>query len=113
MATEAAVKELLDRIVTKLDEVGPYVAEDWGGSVQFIFPDLGIGWWLKMAMDGTVESLEQKTDEEAATGVVEIDSDAFIGIYAGTISSTEARTLGRMRTRKSLDALMKVIVPTL
>jgi hypothetical protein len=113
MATKAAIEEWLGKIVTKLNEVGPYVADEWGGSVQFIFPDLGTGWYLKMAMDGTVESLEEKIDEGAATGVVEIDSDVFIAIYEKRMSSTEARTLGKMRTRKSLDALIKVIVPSL
>lgn len=113
MATKAAVQEWLDTIVAKLNDIGPYVADDWGGSVQFIFPDLGTGWRLKMAMDGTVESLEEKIDEEASSGVVEIDSDTFIGIYEKRITSTEARTLGKMKTRKSLDALIKVVAPTL
>jgi hypothetical protein len=113
MATKAAIEEWLAKIVAKLNEVGPYVADEWGGSVQFIFPDLGTGWRLKMAMDGTVESLVEEIDEEASTGVVEIDSDTFIAIYEKRMSSTEARTLGKMRTRKSLDALIKVIVPSL
>ncbi|RPJ27620.1 MAG: hypothetical protein EHM35_14125 [Planctomycetaceae bacterium] len=113
MATKEAVKDQLDKIVTKLEEVGPYVAEDWGGSVQFIFPDLDAAWFLQMAMDGTVESLVEKIDEEAATGVVEMHSDAFIGVYAKTMSTDEARAKGQMRTRKSMEALIKVIAPTL
>jgi hypothetical protein len=113
MATKAEVQEWLDTIVKKLNEVGPYVAEDWGGSVQFIFPDLGTGWRLKLAMDGTVESLEEKIDEEASTGVVEMDSDTFIGIYEKRVESMEARAMGKLKTRKSLDALIKVVVPTL
>jgi hypothetical protein len=113
MATKEAVKAQLDKIVEKLEEVGPYVAEDWGGSVQFIFPDLDTGWFLQMAMDGTVESLVEEIDEEAATGVVEMHSDAFIGVYEKTLSTDEARAMGKMRTRKSMEALIKVIAPTL
>jgi len=113
MATKEAVKGWLDRIVEKLEEIGPYVAEDWGGSVQFIFPDLDTAWFLQMAMDGTVESLEEKLDEAAATGVVEMHSDAFVGVYEKTMTTDEARAKGQMRTRKSMDALIKVIAPTL
>jgi len=113
MATKEAVKEQLDKIVEKLEEVGPYVAEDWGGSVQFIFPDLDTAWFLQMAMDGTVESLEEKLDEDAATGIVEMYSDAFLGVYAKTTTTDEARAKGQMRTRKSMEALIKVIAPTL
>jgi len=34
-------------MIDKLNEVGPYTAADWGGSVQLVFPDLGTGWLLK------------------------------------------------------------------
>ncbi len=67
-------------MVDKLSEVGPDVAADWGGSVLYLFPDLHTGWLLKMAMDGTVESWDEKIDEEAASGVLEMDSDTWVGV---------------------------------
>ena len=102
----------MDTIVDRLNEVGPYVAADWGGSVQFVFPDLNTGWLLKMAMDGTVESCAEKIDEGAANGVVEVDSDTFVGIYSKKISTGEARASGKMQVRKSLDALVKILPST-
>ena len=111
MATKEEMQKLLDGIVDKMNEVGPYVADDWGGSVQFIFPDLNTGWILKMAMDGTVEFLEEKIDEDFADGVLELDSDILVGIMNKTISTMEVKTDGRMKLRKSLEALGKVMLP--
>jgi hypothetical protein len=113
MADKAEVQKWMDIIVQRLNDVGPYVAADWGGAVQFIFPDLGTGWFLKMAMDGTVESCEEKIDEASANGVVEIDSDIFVGIYNKTVSQAEARASGKIKARGSLDAMLKVWVPTI
>ncbi len=112
MATRAEVKKWLDTIVEKLNDFGPAVASGWGGSVQFIFPDLKTGWMLKLKMDGTVESLVEKIDEKNANGVVETNSDTFIDIYEKRIAPTEARASGAMQCRKSLDALVKVLATT-
>jgi putative sterol carrier protein len=66
-----------------------------------------------MAIDGTVESCEEKIDEASANGVVEIDSDIFVGIYNKTVSQAEARASGKIKARGSLDAMLKVWVPTI
>ena len=112
MADKAEVQKYMDGIIEKLNEVGPIIAEDWGGSVQFVVPDLDTGWLLQMAMDGTVESCDEKVDEEAATGVVEMDSDTFVAIYTKAVSPMEASAQGKVKTRKSLDALIKILVPS-
>ncbi len=112
MAKKAVVKKWMDTIVERLNDMGPFVCKDWGGSVQFIFPDLKTGWFLKMKMDGSVESLVEKIDEKAASGTVETDSDTFIGIYEKTIGPSEAMASGKMKARGSLEALMKVLAPT-
>ena len=112
MAEKAEVEKWMETIVERLNDVGPYVAADWGGSVQFIVPDLGTGWLLKMAMDGTVESCDEKIDEEVASGVVEMDSDTFVAIYTKATTAMEATAQGKVKTRKSMDALVKVLVPS-
>ena len=94
------MEKWIGTIVEKLNDVGPYVAPDWGGSVQFVVPDLGTGWLLQMAMDGTVESCDEKVDEEAATGVVEMDSDTFVAIYTKTMTPMEGTAQGKVKTRK-------------
>lgn len=111
MATKEELVKWLQIVVDKLNEVGPYTAADWGGSVQLIFPDLGTGWLLKFAMDGTVESWDEKIDEEAATSILEFDSDTFVGIQDKTIEGMEAYNLGKIRARKSFDGLIKVFAP--
>ena len=109
MAEKEELEKCMKVVVDKLNEVGPDVASEWGGSVQFIFPDLGTGWLVKMAMDGTVESCDEKIDEEAATSVVETDSDTWVGIMAKKIHPMEARASGKVQTRKSMEALIKII----
>ena len=112
MAEKEELEKCMKVVVDKLNEVGPDVASEWGGSVQFIFPDLGTGWLVKMAMDGTVESCDEKIDEEAAAGVLEMSSDTFVGIYTKQFSPMEAQADGRMQIRKSIDALIKILPAT-
>ncbi len=112
MATKEVVKKWLDTIVERLADMGPFVCKDWGGSVQFIFPDLKTGWLLKMKMDGTVESLEEKIDEEHATGTVELLSDTFVGIYEKTINPPDAYFSGAMKCRPGIEAMVKILAPT-
>ena len=109
MASKEELKECMDIVVERLNDLGPDVAADWGGSVQWVFPDLNTGWLLKVAMDGTTESCDEKLDEEAASGVLEMDSDIWVGIIKKTINPQEAKAEGKMQVRKSIEALMKVL----
>lgn len=111
MATKDEMKNVMDAMVAKLNEVGPYVSDDWGGSVQFIFPDLDTGWLLKLAMDGTVEFCDERIDEDFADGILEMNSDILVGIMNKTINPQEVKADGRMKLRKSLDALGKIMLP--
>ena len=112
MANKEEVKKATQAMVDKINEVGPDFAPEWGGSIQFVISDLNTGWLLKMAMDGTVESCAEKIDEGAANGVVEVDSDTFVGIYTKKIATGEATASGKMKVRKSLDALVKILPST-
>lgn len=113
MAKKEEVKKWMQVIVDKLNEVGPIVAEEWGGSVQFVISDLETGWLVKMAMDGTVESCDEKIDEEAALGILEMDSDTFVGIISKTLSPLEAQADHKIKARKSMEALMKILPATM
>lgn len=111
MATKKEMHALMDKIVAKMNEVGPYVSDDWGGSVQFIFPDLKTGWLLKLTMEGTVEFCKEMIDEKVADGVIEFNSDILVGIMNKTINAQEVKADGRMKLRKSMDALGKIMMP--
>ncbi len=111
MADREALKKRLDQAVEKLADIGPDIADDWGGTILFKVPDLETGWMMKMAMDGTVESLEEKVDEEAATSIIDADSDILLGILNGDVNPTQARAEGKMRAEKALDGLALVLVP--
>jgi putative sterol carrier protein len=113
MAKKEEVKKWMQVIVDKLNEVGPITAEGWGGSLQFVISDLKTGWLVKMAMDGTVESWDEKIDEEAALGVLEMDSDTFVGIINKTLNPLEAQAEHKIIVRKSMEALMKVLPATM
>ncbi len=103
------IVNVLRQVVEKMKELGPIGAEGWGGSVQFIFPDLKTGWLMKFAMDGTIESWDEKIDEETADGVVEMDSDVFLDVWEKKLSPMQALADHKLATRKSLDALFKVM----
>lgn len=113
MATHEEATKATQAMVDKINEVGPYFSAEWGGSIQFIVPDLNTGWLLKMAMDGSVESCDEKIDEDTADGVLEMDSDTWVGVWFKTIHPMEAYTEGKMKSRKSDEALMKVLPATM
>ena len=106
---KAEVVNLLRQVVEKMKDLGPTVAEGWGGSVQFVFPDLKTGWLMKFAMDGTIESWDEKIDEDTADGVVEMDSDVFLAVLEKKLSPMEALADHKLAARKSLDALFKLM----
>ncbi len=112
MATKAEVKKWLDIIVERVNDIGPFVCADWGGSVQFIFTDLKTGWFLQLKKDGSVESLVEKIDEASATSTCEMSSDTFLRIYKKEASAGELYFSGEMQCRGSLDGMMKVMAPT-
>ena len=109
MADKETVKKRLDVAVETLADIGPDIAEGWGGSILFKVTDLETGWMMKFADDGTVESLDEKVDEEAATSIVETDSDTLLGILNDKINAQEAYWAGSMRAHKSLEALTKIV----
>ncbi len=113
MAKKEEATKLMRAMVDKLNEVGPDVAAQWGGSIQFVISDLHTGWLVKMAMDGTVESWDEKIDEEAASGVLEMDSDTWVGIMNKTLSPMEANANGKMKVRKSVEALIRILPATM
>ena len=78
---------------------------------EFIFPDLNTGWLMKLTMEGTVEFCEEKIDENFADGIIEFDSDILVGIMNKSINPQEVKADGRMKLRKSLDALGKIMLP--
>jgi putative sterol carrier protein len=111
MADKAKIKKRLDAAVKKLADIGPDVAEGWGGTILFKCPDLKTGWMMKMSNDGTVESLKEGVDEAAATSIIETDSDTLLGILNGDINASEARSNGKMKAHKALDGLALVLIP--
>lgn len=109
MADKAELERCMKVACERLDELGPDVAPDWGGSIQFVFPDLGTGWLLKVSMEGTTESCEEKIDEEAATGVLEMTSDTWVDIINKKLHPSEAKAENKIQVRKSVEALIKVM----
>lgn len=108
MATRERILEIMKEFIEKVNEIGPMVAEDWGGSAQVIISDMNTGWLVKFAMDGTVESWDEKIDEETADGVLEVNSDIFVDIWEKRLPGMQALSEGKLVTRKSLEALMKL-----
>ena len=109
MATKERIEQVMKEFVDKANQVCPDVAQGWGGSIQVLIPDLGTGWFVQFAMDGTVESCVEKLDEENAEGVLECDSELFSDIWDKKIGGMEALAMGKLQVRKSLDALMKMM----
>jgi hypothetical protein len=109
MTDKSTLQKRLDIMVDLLNEIGPDIADYWGGSILFKTPDLDTGWFLQMAMDGTVESLSEKVDDEAATSIIEADSDVLLGILNAEIDPQGALNNGSMKVFKSVDPILMIM----
>ena len=76
--------------------------------MRVIISDLGTGWLVKFAMDGTIESWDEMIDEDANDGGMERPRDIFVDIWEKRLPAMEALAEGKLATRKSLDALIKL-----
>lgn len=109
MATQEEVQKWMQVVVDRINERGPDAVPYWGGVLQLVISDLDTGWLVKLAMDGTVESCVEQVDEKAATCVLEMPSDLFVGLYSGSIPVDEVRASGKLRVRKDKLALARLI----
>ncbi len=112
MAKKAEVEKYIKKIVARLNDVGPVVLEDWGGTALYLITDLKTGWKIKMAKDGSVESCVETTDESDC-GIVELDSDTFVGIYSKKIGAPDAFQDGKMKCDRGMDVLVRMMPHTL
>jgi len=108
---QKTAEELIKTIVTKLNEIAD-VNEGWGKAVQFSFSDINVGYYLKLAMNGTVEKCDKKPASEMrvedAEGTVILDVDTLKGILDKTVDPMEALGKGLLRIEGKMDALMKL-----
>ncbi len=107
--THDEVQKSVKALVDKVNEVGPDIAPEWGGAVQFVFPDIKSGWLIKLSMDGSVESWDEVINEDKADGVLEMPGELMYGIMFKGVNPMDPDSLAQMKARKSTDALMKVL----
>lgn len=89
------------------------VAAGWGKMVQQIFSDIGIGYRLKFAMDGTVKIEKAKASEmkpqDAIATVTIADVETFKSMVDGTLPPMEAQGTGKIKIDGDINALLKLL----
>lgn len=104
---EDSVNVLIDRL--KKD---PESLKDWGKAFRIGFEDVGLGWWIKIAMDGSVEKVEKgpwkKIRAKEAVSSLVTTADTLAGVLAGEIDGQSAAASGAVKVEGSYEGIMKI-----
>lgn len=108
MASRKEVEEAVKEIIKRVDELGPELLDEWGGSVQMSFADINTSWFFKFSMDGRIEEYGEEDRSNEVEAVAHMDSDTFVGMVNGTINPMEAFYTGTIKVDGAVDALLKM-----
>ncbi|WXG46877.1 MAG: SCP2 sterol-binding domain-containing protein [Candidatus Atabeyarchaeum deiterrae] len=108
---EKVADEVMKTVQQRLNE-SKDATKGWGKMVQQIFSDIGIGYRLKFAKDGTVtmekvKASEIRTKDAAAT--VTVDVDTMKDLIDGKLPPMEAMGTGKIKVDGDMTALLKLL----
>jgi putative sterol carrier protein len=107
VTAEAIMKTITDKLNAK-----PEAAKNWGQSMNLVFSDVGYGYWIKFAMDGTVERVEKGNalalKKKGAVATVTTTTDTLQAILDGIIQAMSAMYSGAIKVDGPIDAVMKL-----
>jgi hypothetical protein len=90
----------------------PETLKGWGKAFRIGFEDIGMGWWIKIAMDGSIEKVEsgpwKKIKTKEAVSSLITTADTLAGVLAGEINSQSAAASGAVKVEGSYEGIMKI-----
>jgi putative sterol carrier protein len=108
-------KKIADDVMKHMEKVlneNKDLNEGWGKSDQVIFTDIETGYWIKFAMDGSVEKMVKKPASEIkledAEATVSCTVDVIKDVMDGKTNAMEAMGEGKFKIDGPLAALMKL-----
>jgi len=104
MVSKAETEKLIKQVCDRIDSIG--VEKLAGKLMQFEFPDLGTGWLIKIASDGTVESCQEMIDKKLAYTTTIMDSDTFEKIITRTATPFDLFAAGKIKVEGTQEALL-------
>ncbi len=103
--------DLIQNVTKKIND-NAEKSKGWGKALKLVFTDIGTTYWVKLSMDGTVETVEEGSSTELQTkeavATLEMTTDTFAGLLNGSVSPVGAFLKGAIKIRGSIDALMKL-----
>jgi len=112
MAEKKKLADDLIRNVTKKINDNAEKSKGWGKALKLVFTDIDSTYWMKLSMDGTVETVEKGSSTELQTkeavATLEMTTDTFAGLLNGSVSPVGAFLKGAIKIKGSIDALMKL-----
>ncbi len=104
---EDSVNELISRLKKNTESL-----KDWGKAFRIGFEDIDMGWWIKIAMDGTVEKVEKgpwkKIRAKEAVSSLVTTADTLSGVLSGEIDGQSAAASGAVKIEGSYDGIIKI-----
>ncbi len=109
---EQLADQVMKTIEDRLNE-NKNLSSEWGKMVQQVFTDIGVGYRLKFAMDGTV-SIEkvpasQINLKDAAATVTCDNVETMKGFIDGIINPMEAMGNNLLKVNGDMQALFKLL----
>lgn len=109
---EQLADEIMKTMEKKLNE-NKSLTSGWGKMVQQVFTDIGIGYRLRFAMDGTVTTERvpaSQIDLKDAAATVTCDNvETMQGFVDGTINPMEAMGNNLIKVHGDIQALFKLL----
>jgi putative sterol carrier protein len=109
---EQLADEVMKTMVQKLNE-NKGLTSGWGKMVQQVFTDIGVGYRLRFAMDGTVTSekvpASQINLKDAAATVTADNVETMKGFLDGSINPMEAMGNNLIKINGDMQALFKLL----
>ena len=101
---EQLIRALTNRINTYSKET-----KVWDKAFQIFFRDIGIGYWIKISLNGLVEKVEKAIKKEESTVTISLTTEMLQKIFDGTVSPVIAVMKGQIQINGEAETLVKLM----
>jgi len=108
---EKSPDNLIKKLVQRINE-NSEKTKGWGKAIKLLFTDIAVTYWMKLSMNGNVETVEHGSTSQMqgkeAIAALSMTTDTFAGLLNGSVSPIATFLKGEIKIEGSIEALMKL-----
>jgi putative sterol carrier protein len=108
---EKLTDELIKGLVQRINE-NAEKTKGWGKAIKLVFTDIAIAYWIKLSLDGTVDTVDHESISQLQTkeaiATLNMTTDTFAALLDGSVSPITTFLKGEIKIEGSIEALMKL-----